>query len=486
MAWFEDLQPCTPFESEWKRPIAVGWLAKGHAFAQGPRDRELAQRLNWQLAEASEHERAHPCDLCEAEVARSGKGVLFVPGVDCVFVAPELIGHYVAKHGYAPPRVFIDAMATAASLSHVDYRASLGRHSTRPVDDSRGPREWLAEDIRVFESHQAIRRRPGMYIGSTGRDGLTHLLFEAVTGALHQLFAGQGTELRVVVESSGWVTIEDDGAGLSVDQIERPALQGGFFLAPGGPSKPIATARRETVRLREPTYAMPLVRALSARLEIETRRDGIGFGAQFSAGRLMRPIVSTGPTTQRGTRIRYLADDELFDEGATLELQRVESRLMHFSSLAPHLRFFFQGVPLTSDGLPGLVRTFAADLVPETLLSVHDAIDEVDVDIALGWSPTAKRRIQSFVNYAETREGGAHVDGLDDAIRGGAPTTVDAERVLGGLVAVVHVGLSGPEFSGASRAFLVSDEARAAVNRAALEAMRAAPWWWDRLHEVIK
>lgn len=490
MPWFEDLQPCTAFPGEWRNLVAVGWLAKGHEFAKGEPDVELLQGLaragGWQPPGAPTGR--HVCDLCpEPTVARSGTGALFVPGDGVLYVAPRLIAHYVRKHGYAPPPAFRRALLEGPRPYEPAYRAAIGHHfDLEPVE------QYAARDIEVLDGLESVRRRPGMYIGSSDGHGLAHMFFEIVANSLDEYLAGFARQLRVQFDDRGWVSVEDDGRGIPIEQggmDGTSALEAIFTQLHYGAT---LDGHHPHVHIRQGLKGVGIaaVNALCSRLEVESRRSGVAYRAAFACGRVVEPLRSAGPTTARGTLIRYLADDEIFEGDARLDAKEVELRLRELARLCPQLELFLQAQSLKSPaGLPGWVLELAPDVVKETALSAVGRVDDVDVEVALAWSPSgAAPQVRSYVNYYRTQQAGSHEQGLISAVRHAVPRASQGiqDKVLAGLVAVVHVGLLDPRFKGPTRAALEVDAARVAVHDIVSRAISNAPWWWDRLHETLR
>ena len=497
MAYFEDLQPCTAFPGQWKGLVAVGWLAKGHDFPRGPVNRELITRLDgagaWQPPDAPSG--SHRCDLCpEGEVARTGSGAIFIPGDGVLYVAPRLITHYMRKHGYAPPAAFCRAAAASPAMRSVEYFDAISAHFTGlvPVRRPAAPGRYDLSDIVVLEGLEPIRLRPGMYLGATNSAALDRMLEEVVENSVKDYLVGGARRVTVEVDGKGWVTVEDDGRGIPVDPMPGyglSALEIIFtrLLTPG-PSFGGQPAPNVNITRGMFGVGLPVVNALSARLEVESRRAGVAYTAAFEAGKTVEPLSRGGETALKGTRIRYLPDDEIFDEGSRLDLTRLENRFIELARLCPRPDLRVQGRSLQrAEGLPGWVRELAPDAVTETALSAFGTVDEVEVELALAWSPSGTApRVLSFVNYASLTDGGSQEEGLLAAVRASAPDEASGNRLLAGLVAVVHVGMLHPRFRGPIRAALEVDAARTAVIEVVRRAVAEAPWWWDRLHERIK
>jgi hypothetical protein len=491
MAHFEDLQRCTPFTMEWRNPLAVGWLAKGHSYRNGAADLELANSL-WRcrgvLEGPGEFRR---CELCEGEeVARGEAGVIFVPGRDALYVAPKLIAHFIRKHGYVPPDEFSAALRDLPEPRNRE--AALDFHRVNPHGIRPRPKtgRYDAADIRVLEGLEPVRVRPGMYIGRTNGDGLAHLLFEVVSNGFDEYLRGFANELSVQVDQRGWVTVEDNGRGIPVEihgMTGRSALEVVLTALHSGAT---FDGHHPHVHLQSSLQGVGLavVNALSARFEVESRRSGVAYRAAFEAGRLIEPLTRVGETSMKGTRIRFLRDDEIFDEGSTLDLTKVEARLTELSWLSGALNVRFQDKHLPhAGGLAGWVRRLAPDVITETLLEIADSARRVDVALTLAWSPSGNGpRVMSFVNYHPTIDGGSHAEGVLSAVTAAASArSPSSDRLLAGLVAIVHVGLLDPDFGGPNTTSLHVEDVRLAVHEVVTRAINNAPWWWDKLHEVI-
>ena len=365
MAWFEDLQPCTAFPGEWKNLLAVGWLAKGHDYSRGPLDPELLRQLNrttWQPPNLPGG--AHRCDLCvEGEHARSESGVLFFPGDGVLYAAPRLIRHYMLKHGYSPPPEFIRAVRQGPAPYSQEYQDAVSRHF-------RSEYEQRVPPIAVPEGIEPVRIRPGMYFGSTDAGGLGRLVFEVFGNSLDEYLSGAATRISVDADDHGWIAIQDDGRGLPVGTSERDSQFEVLFTTLHAGATLDGHHPHVHVRSDHHGAGLGAVNAVCARLEVETRRDGVAYRAAFECGQVVEKLRSLGPTQERGTLIRFLPDDEVFDVGARLGLEAVEAPLESIAWLCPKLDLRLQGRSLQrAEGLPGWVRHLAPDIVKETVLS---------------------------------------------------------------------------------------------------------------------
>ena len=484
MSHFEDLQPCTRIPGEWTRLLAVGWLAKGHQFPRRKPDPSLVRRLDALLANpwapgGHPHTGTHWCDLCAGGYERRRSFCnLFIPTADCVLVAPSLITHYIARHRYAPPAEFIEAVLACPEMGSPEYLAQIRHHhALQPTD---APRTGL-------EPLDPVRRRPGMYIGGTDSAGLTPMLFELVSNSIDQHLAGIATALRIEIDPHGWVEVEDDGPGLPVETTfaGMPAFEAIFTRLHFGPTlddhHPHIHARAGAAGV-----GAAVVSALSSRFEVETWRKGSTYSAVIERGQVLQPLVRGGPTERHGTRIRYRPDERVFED-ASHDVTGLEQRFKELGSLLPRLDLRFQGRSMRRpDGLSGWLAEIAPDTLTETRISVVGSRGGVDVEVALGWAPAGARRLRSFVNFGSTIQGGSHVEGLVDAIRGAAPTRRIATQVLTHLAGLVHVRLLHPRFQGPIRAQLDVETARLAVVGVVGEQLKSMPWWWDRVLEAMR
>lgn len=328
---------------------------------------------------------------------------------------------------------------------------------------------YSCDQIQVLKGLEPIRKRPGMYIGDTdGPEGRHHLLWELIENVIDQHVAGQATELHVTLGPGTWVTVKDDGPGIPIEPRPdgRPIIESVFTqLHAGG---------RHTAhgQLRRGWYGVGLaaVSALSARVEVETTRNGIRWAQAFERGERVAPLRRVGPTSLEGTTIRFCPDPMIFRD-VTLDPALVGTRLEELAWLNPHLRVVFQERRIRGrGGLLGWATTLANERGAVVCShGIERMCGDINVEIGLAWNATGKPIIRSFVNVRPTT-GGTHVAGLFEgffeyARRRNSPARMPAhvrEAILPGLVATLHVCLPCPNF-GPSRSRLRSTEAVAAV-----------------------
>jgi DNA gyrase subunit B len=278
--------------------------------------------------------------------------------------------------------------------------------------------------------------------------------------------------LRVWIERD-WVTVEDDGPGIPVDVVPRhgkSALEIVFTVLRCGPTY---DGHHPHVHMTNFGIGLTCVSALSTRTEVETIRDGRRYRMAFERGFTVEPLEYLGPTSRRGTRIRFRPDPTIF-ESVQIDPAPIAAELTNVAFLNPLREVRFQGEAIDGRGGPaGFVRAIAGDrLACPTVFATTRMIDDVFVDLAIGWRGRGRPDIRSFVNLRPTRSG-THVSGmwkgLGHALRRRPPAVRDL--LAPGVVAVLHVGLFDPSFGSPTRDHLATPLAGPAVRRAIVEAL---------------
>lgn len=340
----------------------------------------------------------------------------------------------------------------------------------------------MHETIRVIDGLEAVQRRPGMYFGNT-HDGsaAVSMVLEVVGNVVDLHLARHARHVSVDLDADGFVTVEDDGPGVSTAAQEngRTLLEIVFTTLHAG-----ATFDGHYPHVHVTAglggVGVAAVNALSARLEVESRHEGRLWRVSWERGRLVEPLASHGSSDRSGTRIRFLPDAQALPSWR-VDRDRLEARLRELAWLNPSLEIRWCGATLPwHGGVAGLVRA----LVPRTpsggtILEGHRLLDDVEVDFALAWSTHPDSEVRSFVNQNRSLKG-THVSGLHAALRGVAASLgaqapdeeLDA-RLRPGLVAAVHVLLRGPSFAGPTREHLLTPHAGTATERAVREAFAA-------------
>ena len=389
-----------------------------------------------------------------------------------------------------------------------------------------------ARNLLVLEGLEAVRKRPGMYVGSTDTRGLMHCLWEIIDNAVDEALGGHCANILVVLHPDGSVEVTDDGRGIPVDAEKKTGLSGvevvftklhagGKF---GGGSY-VATGGLHGV-------GASVVNALSARLDVEVDKDGAtwamsfrrgtpgefageGHAADFVAGNELRKVgkVKKGAS---GTRIRYWADPQVFIKGATYSYDELVVRARQTSFLVPGLELVIrdergeevQTETFRHDGgitefcdflapdepVTDVVRLHGDDSFTETVpllddkghMTPQEVTRDLAVDIALRWGTGYDTEVRSFVNIIATPKGGTHVQGFErgltktfnEVLRAGrqlkqADDDVIKDDVLEGMTAVVTVRLAEPQFEGQTKEVLGTPPVSRLVNKVVSRELKA-------------
>ena len=357
--------------------------------------------------------------------------------------------------------------------------------------------EYTSKDIQVLEGLEAVRKRPGMYIGTTGSSGLHHLVYEVVDNAIDEALAGRSTKIDVELFGDGSVAVTDDGAGIPVTPIpgnkdKRPALEvvmtvlhaGGKF---GGGGYQVSGGLHGV--------GVSVVNALSEKLEVEVHRDGFTWTASFARGRTVKKTTKGKPSKKAGTTVRFWPDPQMFEETLEFKADILAQRLKE-------LAYLTRGVTITLTDHrkePPAVQTWKAtggiaDFVKalntgrETLNKVVyiEASEEGrEADIAVQWNTTYNDSLHSFANTINTHEGGMHEEGFKKALTNVVnryarekghlkekDENLQGEDIREGIVAIVSVKLREPQFEGQTKTKLGNTEIRSFVERVVNDRLR--------------
>jgi DNA gyrase subunit B len=363
---------------------------------------------------------------------------------------------------------------------------------------------YSAQDITVLEGLEAVRKRPGMYIGSTGQRGLHHLIYEVVDNSVDEALAGEATKVEIVIHPDNRVTVTDDGRGIPVDmhtKEKRPAaevvlttLHAGGKFGDGGGYKVSGGLHG---------VGVSVVNALSERLDMTIWRDGFEWTQSYERGAPLAPLKKGGKSDKRGTRIRFLPDLEIF-ETIDYDDAILEQRFREMAFLTRGLRIEFsdergEGVKHTFQYDGGIVD-FVKHLHSQgTRAPLHRKVaylrDEGnvgEVEVALQWNDGYQESLLSFANNINTHEGGTHLSGFRSAltrtINAYARSSGDlrdkddnlaGEDVREGLTAIISVKVSDPQFEGQTKTKLgnppVEGFVQQAVNRGLAEFLEENP-----------
>lgn len=346
--------------------------------------------------------------------------------------------------------------------------------------------EYDASEIQVLEGLEAVRKRPGMYIGSTSSSGLHHLVYEIVDNSIDEALAGFCTEIQVSINEGNTITVTDNGRGIPVDiqqQTGRPALEVVFTVLHAG-GKFGGGGYKVSGGLHG--VGASVVNALSEWLTVQVHKDGKIYEMQFSRGSITREISVVGETDQCGTTVTFCPDSQMFD---TLEYdyETLHTRMREQAFLNAGLRITIadkRAGKEQSDTMcyEGGIREFVAWInrnkspLHESVVYLSGKKDDATAEIALQYNDSYTETIVSFANDIHTPEGGMHETGFKAAltrvinaygvkygmIKG--EDKVSGEDVREGITAVISVKLQEAQFEGQTKAKLGNARIRTLVD----------------------
>ncbi|MGZ4260844.1 MAG: DNA gyrase subunit B, partial [Solirubrobacteraceae bacterium] len=331
-----------------------------------------------------------------------------------------------------------------------------------------------AQDITVLEGLEAVRRRPGMYIGSTGLRGLHHLVYEVVDNSVDEALAGYCDAVTVTIHPDNSVTVVDDGRGIPVAVMEkegRPAVEvvltvlhaGGKFGEGGG----------YKVSGGLHGVGVSVVNALAERLDVEVRRDGYTWTQSYERGKPLGDLQKGEATKETGTTITYLPDADIF-EALDLDFTTLEERMRDTAFLTRGLKIALideRGTGHRAEfQYDGGIVDFVAYLnrnkepIHKKIVSFSGESEEGAVEVAMQWNSSYQESVFSFANNINTIEGGSHLSGFRSALTSALnkyardkgelkekDENLSGEDVREGLTAVISAKLTDPQFEGQTK-----------------------------------
>jgi DNA gyrase subunit B len=331
-----------------------------------------------------------------------------------------------------------------------------------------------AQDITVLEGLEAVRRRPGMYIGSTGERGLHHLVYEVVDNSVDEALAGQCSAVTVTIHPDNSVTVADNGRGIPVAVMEkeqRPAVEVVMTVLHAGGK--FGDGRGYKVSGGLHGVGVSVVNALSERLDVEIWRDGHKWTQSYERGTPLGDLKKGEATKETGTTITFLPDGDVFE---TLELnfKTIEERMRDTAFLTGGLHitivdergagnrveFQYEG------GIVDFVKYLNEnkDPIHRKVISFEGDSDEGAVEVAMQWNASYQESVFSFANNINTLEGGSHLSGFRSALTSALnkyarekgelkekDENLSGEDVREGLTAVISAKLTDPQFEGQTK-----------------------------------
>ncbi len=331
-----------------------------------------------------------------------------------------------------------------------------------------------AQDITVLEGLEAVRKRPGMYIGSTGETGLHHLVYEIVDNSVDEALAGHCDAITVTIHPDNSITVSDNGRGIPVGIMEkeqRPALEVIMTVLHAGGKFGMGGGYKVSGGLHG--VGASVVNALSEALEVEVRREGHHWQLAFERGKPLGPMTKGAPTTETGTTTHFLPDAEIF-ETLEFKFETLEERLRETAFLTAGLRLTLvdeRGMGRRAEfHYEGGIVDFVAHLngnkepIHKKVVSFSGEGDEGAVEVAMQWNSSYQESVFSFANNINTTEGGTHMTGFRTALTGvlnkyardhnelkEKDDNLTGEDVREGLTAVISAKLADPQFEGQTK-----------------------------------
>ena len=354
--------------------------------------------------------------------------------------------------------------------------------------------EYGAEQIQVLEGLEAVRKRPGMYIGSTSVRGLHHMVYEIVDNGVDEALAGYCTEINVVIEPGNIISVTDNGRGIPVEIHPKTKIStaetvytvlhaGGKF---GGDSGYKVSGGLHGV-------GASVVNALSSWVELRVKRDGGIYELKFEKGKTTEKLTKVGDSKETGTNVRFLADDTIF-ESLDYSYETLEKRLREIAFLTKGLKITLEDqreeTPKKAEfcyngGLISFVEFLNKN--KDTLYKPPIYIEkagEVPVEIAIQYTSSYSENIYTFVNNINTVEGGTHLEGFKRAltkvfndyarshnILKEKDNNLQGEDIREGITAVVSVKVKEPQFEGQTKTKLGNSEVTGVVQSMVNEAL---------------
>lgn len=356
-------------------------------------------------------------------------------------------------------------------------------------EQQNGANQYNASQIQVLKGLEAVRKRPGMYIGSTGETGLHHLVWEIVDNSIDEALAGFASRIHITIESDNSITVSDDGRGIPVDiqsTTGRPALETVFTVLHAG-GKFGGGGYKVSGGLHG--VGASVVNALSEFLEVSVHRDGQIYHQEYHRGKPAGDMTTVGETDQHGTVVHFMADDQIFDGEIVYQFETLNKRARELAFLNKGLQISLEDKRADQEQtvnyqFNGGIKEYVTFLNDEKEVLFDDPIyleDEqegVEVEVSLQYTSGFQTNIMSFANNIHTFEGGTHESGIKTALtraindyaRGQnilkeKEANLSGDDVREGLTLIVSVRHPNPQFEGQTKMKLGNSEVRTITDR---------------------
>ena len=347
--------------------------------------------------------------------------------------------------------------------------------------------EYGADQIQILEGLEAVRKRPGMYIGSTSSKGLHHLVYEIVDNAVDEALAGFCDTVKVYINEDNSITVRDNGRGIPVGINKKkgiPAVEVVFTILHAG-GKFGGGGYKVSGGLHG--VGASVVNALSTWLEVDIFHEGKIYRQRYERGKVMYPLKIVGDTDKRGTEVRFLPDPTIFEE-TVFDFSVLKQRLREMAFLTKGLKIVLkdkrpeENVALTFH-YEGGIREYveylnkSKEVLYPQVIYCEGKKGDVVVEVALQHNDSYNEGVYSFVNNITTPEGGTHLAGFRSALTmtfndyarknkllKDSEQNLTGDDIREGLVAIVSIKIPEPQFEGQTKQKLGNSEARGAVD----------------------
>ena len=357
------------------------------------------------------------------------------------------------------------------------------------TEQKQASQQYDAGQIQVLEGLEAVRKRPGMYIGSTSIVGLHHLVWEIVDNSIDEALAGYCDHIEVTIEANNSITVQDNGRGIPIDiqpQTGRPAVETVFTVLHAG-GKFGGGGYKVSGGLHG--VGASVVNALSTELTVQVSRDGKLYQQRYHRGAVEGDLEVIGQATETGTKVNFLPDPAIFTETTVFEYERLKKRIRELAFLNKGLRITIEDKRLDQEekdsfhyegGIKSYVQHLNQHKTPifEEPIYIEGEVDDIQVEISMQYTDSYHTTILSFANNIHTHEGGSHEAGfktgltrvINDYARKMNLIKENDENLTGedvreGLTLVLSIKHPDPQFEGQTKTKLGNSEVRAITDR---------------------
>ncbi len=344
---------------------------------------------------------------------------------------------------------------------------------------------YRAEQIKVLDGLEAVRKRPAMYIGNTAEEGLHHLIYEVVDNSIDEALAGYCTEISVTIHEDNAITVEDNGRGIPVDLHPTENVSA---------LELVMTTLHAGGKFDHSTYkvsgglhgvGVSVVNALSSQTVATVQRDGFIYQQNYSYGQRIGELENLGPSDGQGTTIYFAPDPQIFTETTVFQYETIKTRLRELAFLNKNIRiilkderdgaednFYYDGGIISYVDFLNRNRT---SIHPQPVFLAGER-DSVQVEVCFQYIDGYAERLFSFVNNINTKEGGTHVAGFraaltkcinryasDDSVPKNLKERMEGDDVREGLTCIISVRVPNPQFEGQTKTKLGNSEVRSIV-----------------------